>query len=198
MVAQMGNQCRICGSSESAFILEKTRGPFKSIWVQCKLCESAHIEPYPTEEELAKYYNSNYIEMDLSDETDTGVNHKLRFSDEYRSSVFREYAYSLADVGCEPSKLINLGDILDYGCANGVFLDFLSLEGVSKENLHGFDVGSDMISIASRKGYKCTTNPEEMANKKFSLITLWDVIEHVSHPKDVVKQIKLLLKPGGG
>ncbi|MFA6529085.1 MAG: class I SAM-dependent methyltransferase [Candidatus Gracilibacteria bacterium] len=193
----MKNQCRICGRSKGTFLLEKTRGTFKSAWVLCAHCKSAHIDPYPTEEELMNYYNSSYTEMDLSGGMDTGVNHKLRFSEGYRLNVFREYSYSLADVGCEPSKLMKSGDILDYGCANGVFLDFLSAEGVPKEKLHGFDVGTDMISIASKKGYKCTTNTKELLNGKYSLITLWDVLEHVLYPKEVVKHIKSLLKKNG-
>jgi len=196
-VAFVINQCRICGSLEGDFLVEKIRGSLKSAWVLCKHCGSAHIDPYPTREELTKYYNSNYVEMDLSDGMDTGVSHKLRFSDEYRSKVFSEYAYSLTDVGIEPGKLITSGDILDYGCAHGVFLDFLSAEGIPKLHLHGVDIGSDMVSAAKEKGYRCF-HIEELPKKQFGLITLWDVIEHVSHPVDVVRQIKLLLTIGGG
>lgn len=192
----MIDQCRICGSLEGEFLVEKNTGIFKSAWVVCKLCGSAHIDPYPTQEELTKYYNSNYLEMDLLSGMDTGVSHKLRFSDEYRSRVFGEYRYSLNDVGLEPKNLINSGDILDYGCADGVFLDFLAAEGVPKENLHGVDIGSDMILVAKGKGYQCV-HIEELSKKRFALITLWDVIEHVSYPKDLVRKIKLLLPIGG-
>lgn len=177
--------------------MEKTQGCLKSAWVLCKHCGSAHIDPYPTQEELTKYYNSNYVAMDLSDGMDIGVSHKLRFSDEYRSTVFTEYAHSLNDVGLEPRKLINSVNILDYGCADGIFLDFLSAQGVPKENLHGVDIGSDMVAVVKEKGYQCS-NIEELSKKTFRLITLWDVIEHVPHPKDVVRQIKLLLSTGGG
>jgi 2-polyprenyl-3-methyl-5-hydroxy-6-metoxy-1,4-benzoquinol methylase len=197
MAPLMKNQCRICETLEGTFLVEKKRGRLKSEWVLCKNCGSAHIDPYPTQEELTKYYNSNYLEMDLLDVMDTGVSHKLRFSEEYKSRVFDEYAYSLNDVGFGPGKVNSLGNILDYGCANGVFLDFLASEGVPKENLYGVDIGSNMISIAKGKGYQCF-HIEELTKKKFELITLWDVIEHVPHPKDIIRQIKLLLSIGGG
>lgn len=194
--AVLTDQCRICDSLEGEFLLEKIRGIYKSAWVVCRHCGSAHIDPYPTQEELTKYYNSNYLEMDLSSGMDTGVSHKLRFSDEYRSRVFGEYRYSLNDVGFEPSKLIHSGDILDYGCADGVFLDFMTAEGVPKERLYGVDIGSDMILAAREKAYRCF-HIEELSMKNFGLITLWDVIEHVPHPRDLVRQIKSLLSIGG-
>ncbi|MBT9614049.1 MAG: class I SAM-dependent methyltransferase [Burkholderiales bacterium] len=192
----MKNQCRICGSFEGVFLVEKIHGHLKSAWVLCKHCGSAHIDPYPTQEELTKYYNSDYIKMDLSDGMDAGVSHKLRFSDEYRSTVFNEYAYSLNDVGFESGRLINSGDILDYGCADGVFFDFLVAEGVPKENLYGVDIGADMILVAREKGYRCF-HIEEISKKNFGLITLWDVIEHVPHPRELVREIKSLLSIGG-
>lgn len=82
----MKNQCRICGAFEGVFLVEKIRGSLKSAWVLCSHCGSVHIDPYPTQEELTKYYSSDYIKMDLSGRMDTGVSHKLRFSDEYRST----------------------------------------------------------------------------------------------------------------
>ncbi|MBT0663926.1 methyltransferase domain-containing protein [Geobacter pelophilus] len=193
----MKNQCRICGANDGVFLLRKTRGPFSSEWIQCSHCGSAHIAPYPTENELTEYYNSNYTEMELADKIDTGVNHKLRYSDEYKPNVYNEYSYSLADARCDLSKVAEQGDILDYGCANGVFLEFLSNNGISKEKLYGYDVGADMISDAIRNGFNCTASIEDLSEKKFSLVTLWDVIEHVPYPKDTVRQIKSLLKNGG-
>lgn len=192
------SKCRICGASSSTFLLEKKRGIFKSAWVQCEQCKSAHIHPYPSDEDLAQYYNSDYIEMELSDGSDEGVNHKLRFSDEYRASVFNEYSFSLIDAGFGTNEFEKIGNVLDYGCANGFFLDYLLSKGVGRENLNGFDIGADMIDMAKNKGYNCTANPEELTRNHYDFITLWDVIEHVPHPKVVVKELKNLLKPGGG
>jgi 2-polyprenyl-3-methyl-5-hydroxy-6-metoxy-1,4-benzoquinol methylase len=190
------DQCRICGSQEGEFLLEKTRGAFKSAWVVCKQCGSAHIDPYPTQNELTRYYNSSYLDMDLASGVDTGVSHKIRFSDEYRSQVFSEYRYSLNDAGLELGKLRGWGDILDYGCANGVFLDFLAAEGAPKESLYGVDIASDMIAVAREKGYQCF-HREELSKKDFGLIALWDVIEHVSHPRSIVREVKSLLSIDG-
>ena len=193
----MKNPCRICGHEKSNFLLSKTRGPFKSTFVQCHGCQSARIDPYPSEEDLMTYYNSDYLEMDLSESENLGVSHKTRFAPEYRATVYNEYAYGMADLGYDTKNINNVGAILDFGCADGIFLDFLLDKGVSGENLYGYDIGSDMISIATQKGHNCTDKYEDLMNKKFGLITLWDVMEHVSYPQDVVKQVKSLLQVGG-
>lgn len=194
----MENACRICGSTSGDTLLSKRRGEFFSTWSFCEGCRSAHIDPYPTEVELLKYYNSNYLGMDLQDGVVAGVSHQIRFSDVYKQTVFDEYRYSCVDVGLDIKTISNSStQVLDYGCAHGIFLDWLALNGCLKNNLHGFDVGVDMVSKAIEKGYTCTANIDEFDNYLFDLITLWDVIEHVSHPRDVAKKVKSLLKVGG-
>jgi 2-polyprenyl-3-methyl-5-hydroxy-6-metoxy-1,4-benzoquinol methylase len=194
----MKDACRICGSNFGHFILKKQRGTYESKWALCSNCESAHIDPYPTIDELNEYYNSSYLEMDLTG-ADGGVNHKSRFSEEYKPTVFTEYGWSLKDAGLHINDM-RLKDtkVLDFGCANGIFLDYLLLQGIEKEKLYGYDVGEDMIFEAIGKGLNCTADIRAIDKLSFDFITLWDVIEHVPYPKDVAKWVVSKLNPGGG
>jgi len=193
----MKDACRICGFNFGHYILEKKRGKYESKWVFCANCESAHIDPYPKIDELNEYYNSGYLEMDLTG-NDDGVNHKLRFSKEYKATVFKEYGWSLNDAGLlvDDIRLKKL-KVLDFGCANGIFLDYLLLQGIPAEKLYGYDVSSDMCSQAISKGYKCTTDIRVIDKLSYDLITLWDVIEHIPYPKDVAKWVVSKLNRGG-
>jgi 2-polyprenyl-3-methyl-5-hydroxy-6-metoxy-1,4-benzoquinol methylase len=179
--------------------MTKNRGGFTSTWVECKKCRSAHIDPYPTATELAEYYDSGYTDMDFANTTDHQVNHKLRYSSEYETTIFSEYRFSLIDAGFDPETLhTQFEKILDYGCANGVFLRFLNSLGVTKNNLYGCDISSQLLDSCSgiTSNLMPASNVVEF-NEKFDLITLWDVVEHIHEPLPVISTLASLLTPDG-
>jgi 2-polyprenyl-3-methyl-5-hydroxy-6-metoxy-1,4-benzoquinol methylase len=135
--------------------------------------------------------------MDLRNENSLGVSHKLRFSDSYKQSVFKEYSLSCNDVALNVGEICHgKWSVLDYGCANGIFLNWLFQCGCCKENLYGFDIATDMVDDAISNGFKCVTDISSLQEFRFDLITAWDVIEHVPHPKSVVRKMKTLLRGG--
>lgn len=180
--------CRICGSMKGSLILTKGHRGFVSRWIRCDGCQSARMDPYPNDDEITRYYNSKYLSMGSLDENNLGVSHEMRFSDAYKETVFNEYNYSCKDVALDVVNLCEDQLILDYGCANGIFLDYLYQCGCSKDKLFGFDIGVDMVSEAVSNGFNCTTHLTHLEESHFDLITAWDVLEHVSYPKVVVQQ----------
>lgn len=89
------------------------------------------------------------------------------------------------------------GHLLDVGAATGTFL-------LTAKN-HGWDVAGIEISAAAatsarEKGLSVTTGTIEdqpPESKKYDVITMWDVLEHVRHPETTVQAISRSLKPGG-
>jgi 2-polyprenyl-3-methyl-5-hydroxy-6-metoxy-1,4-benzoquinol methylase len=115
----------------------------------------------------------------------------LRYSAEYQSTIFKEYAYSLADVGIDRGELAGL-TILDYGCADGTFLDFARSEGTDPERLYGVDISPKMVERAVGKGYRAVTIADGKAiyDVRFDLVTMWDTLEHLLDPRAVVEGLK--------
>jgi 2-polyprenyl-3-methyl-5-hydroxy-6-metoxy-1,4-benzoquinol methylase len=76
--------------------------------------------------------------------------------------------------------------ILDYGCANGLFVQYLQERGFT--NCYGYD------PYAPKNGFG---NPATLKKGPFDYILLQDVIEHVEDPYALIRELDSLLAPGG-
>jgi len=101
------------------------------------------------------------------------------------------------------NKIVSLtGDskpnILDVGCGWGNFLQV-----VKNNNLpyFGIDLSSRAIEICQEKKLNCQKMDliqfSKISNQKYSIITLFQVIEHLKKPFDYLKAAKKLLKKNG-
>ena len=186
--------CGVCGATAHAAKMSKSSGPYTSNWVICAGCNVQRIYPYPAQAELAAYYNDKYLEKKCTG----SVSHLLRFSAEYRPTVFNEYAQSVADVGLTTATILK-SKILDFGCADGIFLDWLRGLGADQSQLYGIDISEEMVELARQKGHRAISvaAQAEFAGEKFDLVTLWDVLEHLLNPVETLKNLTHFLKPGG-
>lgn len=186
--------CHVCGATTHTFKAKKSSGIYTSNWVACSGCSVQRIYPYPAEAELAAYYNDKYLEKKCTG----SVSHLLRFSPEYRPTVFNEYAQSVADVGVTTATILK-SSILDFGCADGIFLDWLRSLGADLGQLCGIDISQEMVGLARQKGYRAFSlgMQAELSGEKFDLVTLWDVLEHLLDPVKTLKNLTHYLKPGG-
>ena len=187
------DSCRICGEFEFTEKSAKQFGGFRSTWVECTGCKVQRIYPYPTPEELVRYYNDRY----LSKQCSGSVSHLKRFSANYKPTVFHEYSLTFSDVGVRVGDLLG-ARILDFGCADGIFLDWLTSLGASTQNLFGIDLSAEMVGCAAEKGYQAVTfeKRHELFNHKFDFICLWDVLEHVSNPRDTIAELTGVMRQG--
>lgn len=76
--------------------------------------------------------------------------------------------------------------LLDYGCANGMFIKYLRQDGFA--NCHGYD------PYAPKEGFG---DRATLQRGPFDYILLQDVIEHVEDPKALLCELDALLAPGG-
>lgn len=89
------------------------------------------------------------------------------------------------------------GRLLEIGCAYGFFLEL----AVRRWTVRGLDVSNDAVDYArGRLGLDVSRGdfldlPDEPAS--LDLICLWDTIEHLEHPVQVIKKATKWLKPGG-
>jgi len=88
------------------------------------------------------------------------------------------------------------GTLLDVGTGDGCFLNFAK----KQFDVCATEVSSAGISYAKALGHQVhegTVFDSFFDNKKFDVITIWHVLEHVDFPGEFLKRIKELLAKGG-
>ncbi len=89
-----------------------------------------------------------------------------------------------------------LGRILDVGCGDGLFFDTLSKLG----HVEGVEVVGDMIDPRSPHRDRIHIGPFDASfapNKRYGLILMLDVLEHLTDPKAALERALTLLESDG-
>jgi 2-polyprenyl-3-methyl-5-hydroxy-6-metoxy-1,4-benzoquinol methylase len=84
--------------------------------------------------------------------------------------------------------------VLDVGAGTG---DFLNSCKKSNWEIFGVEPSLDAIKIAAKKNVFLKQNVSEFHQKKFDVITLWHVLEHIENLTEYIASIKKLLKENG-
>lgn len=163
--------------------------------VECKRCGLVQVNPQPSPEDVAKYYEDSYF----TQRTDRGYDDY--YSESTKREISRVYNLNLGDLdfftwekSLGPSKTA-----LDVGCAAGYFLDYLRDRDWQ---VKGLDIASGPVAFAVNKLKLDVEQTDFLAwdpagTKQFDLVTLWASLEHLHHPKQTLEKILLHLKPGG-
>ena len=85
-------------------------------------------------------------------------------------------------------------DILDIGAGTGSFLLKMKKQGWQ---VSGIEPNLKAKTIASNKGIHVYSQLKELEGKKFSVITLWHVLEHIPDPEEAVAKIAALMDQNG-
>ncbi|MEO8139047.1 MAG: class I SAM-dependent methyltransferase [Gemmatimonadota bacterium] len=86
--------------------------------------------------------------------------------------------------------------ILDFGCGNGVFLRRARRAGYE---VVGYDISESAAACCREQGLTAYAGQTAPLREQplFDAITLWDVIEHLEKPGEVIALAAELLRPGG-
>ena len=119
------------------------------------------------------------------------VDSEIRNEAEYYNHLMHLATYEFA------VKYVNGKIVLDYGCGSGYGSHILARKA---EKVIAVDIDQDAINYA--KNSFVATNlvfktVSELTTERFDVITLFQVIEHVSNAKIFLKEIKKLLNPNG-
>ncbi len=161
-------ECRICGyhcAAPAAGELgacrgntERFAGVSHHLW-KCPRCASIHnIDPVDFAD-LYRDYPLNQRRLDV-----------------FARGTLRNLLRRLERAG-----LAKDASILDYGCGNGVFIDYLRQRGYT--DVHGYD---PHVPAFAR-------HPEG----RFDCVVANDVIEHVADPRATIADFAALVRPGG-
>jgi 2-polyprenyl-3-methyl-5-hydroxy-6-metoxy-1,4-benzoquinol methylase len=154
--------------------------------VQCRRCQFLFVSPPPSEAELAAFYQQpEYYKGSTFGYTDyfgqRTIHEKLARARLRRIERLR------------PGR----GCILDVGCAAGFFLKVAQDRGW---DVAGVDLSVDMAAYASQligRPIAPRVSALDAAPASFDAITLWEYIEHIPDPREELRRLLWLLKPGG-
>ena len=93
------------------------------------------------------------------------------------------------------SHLIKDSAVLDFGCGTG---DFLFLSSDLALTCTGIELNEDNRTKINSRGIDCFENISDLPKeKKYDLITLHHVFEHLSNPIEILNELGSLLAPSG-
>ncbi len=152
----------------------------------CDNCNFHFTNPRPDKDEIGKYYESEeYISH--SDKANSPINLIYKIARKYALSTKKKLINSVA----KDKK----GRILDYGCGTGYLLETMKSDGWKT---FGIEPNDKARELASQKvKVKETIEQLDLKNKKFDIITLWHVLEHIHDLNSTIKTLKTILKEKG-
>ncbi len=140
--------------------------------------------PQPEIEKLSKYY-----------ESDDYISH----TDNKKGLVSFLYQFVKKKALQKKIKLITslnngTGNILDIGAGTGDFLKSAKQKGWK---INGVEPNEGARKLAHEKEVNLESSIDDVKGKKFDVITLWHVLEHLPNLEETINKIEGLLKPGG-
>ncbi len=175
--------CSICGSLNFRHLYELPNGTI----VECLECGIVSRE--------------TLVSGELADQ--------LYEDDDYLDSPYFEVLKLGAKTNVEPYLVYNKvlqkletktgkSRLLDIGCAYGAFMEIAGKKGW---DVFGVDISKKATSYAVNERhlnvYHGTLEQARYPDHHFSVVTLWDVIEHLDRPLDTLREVNRILDPGG-
>jgi SAM-dependent methyltransferase len=185
--------CPICNSHSNSVLYEpwvnetdaaKLYGAASGIqgtqWlVECSDCRMIYESPRLPDEVILQGYMS-------SDDAGHDSQHEMRVNSFYRA--LKKLADNVPASGAK---------ILDIGTAGGAFLEAAERYGYQS---FGMEPSHFLVQKAKERGLKVeqgTIAKHTFREGEFDMICLWDVLEHVTDPRQSMLDIRRLLKPNG-
>lgn len=173
--------CKLCGSlSRVPFVREDL--------ARCPQCGLVTVSSHPEQNELNALYGESYY--------NSGNSRQLGYTDYVadEANIRRSARRRLRQL----QRHTQGGRLLDVGCATGFFLDEARKAGWRATGLDPSDFAVQYARQQFGLDVQCgTLESVELPAQSFDLVTMWDVIEHVSDPAGTIRLAGRLLREDG-
>lgn len=177
------HNCLLCRSNKTKLLL-KWKSDY-SIF-QCLQCGAS----------------SPNIKLEKRDNHTTSVYENETYNEKFIREIHNQFKYRKETFGQEryfyAKKFIPKKKnpyILDLGCGAGYFLSVLKDRKIKSK---GLEVSSHLVSYCKRNGLNVSSSNIELErDSSFDLITMYDVLEHLENPIEVMSSINKKLKKNG-
>jgi 2-polyprenyl-3-methyl-5-hydroxy-6-metoxy-1,4-benzoquinol methylase len=176
--------CTLCKGVKGSLFLEWVEG---YQLYKCNSCEatSPNIDMSAETWQIESIYeNEDYRKKFMRETHDQFAYRKKQFGVE-------RYQYS-----CERLRLSKDARVLDLGCGAGFYLSVLADKGIQYK---GLEVAKHLVEYC-QVNQKLNVEPTKLEDEPcghYNLITMFDVIEHLSDPVCLLSTVKEKLKKGG-
>lgn len=185
--------CCVCGNDHSAsyssgkdFEYDTVREEFE--FRQCTDCGHVYLTPRPAPESLSVIYPSSYYAYDLNQSVNS-------YALKIKHALEKRKLSKLLRYCSEPEPRC-----LDIGCGDGRILDLLANHGIPKDKIEGTELCESIAERLREKGFRGYTGKIEdlqLDEGAYHFILLFQVIEHVENPGQILQKIFHCLAPGG-
>ncbi len=156
--------------------------------VQCVSCGLIYTNPRLKQRFLKHLYSEEYFKNNNS--------HVIGYADYVKdeTNITKTFSKRLLEI----ERHVTKGRILDVGSATGFFLNSARKNGWSVE---GVEVSNFAANFAREKFdlqiYQGDITTLDLPKNSYDVITMWDVIEHVTNPIAVLKRLRMSLTDNG-
>ncbi len=182
-----GLSCPVCHSEQTELFLTKKARKF----FLCRNCSLQFIDQLSSGGDL---YNRNYWNQENSRQ-DASCGYTAYLAEE---EVLKKY---FRDILSQVNKLLpNSGRVLDIGCSFGFFLEVMKARG--NWQVYGVELSSEAVRgakkrLKSKNIYHQTLEAAKFPANYFDFVTIFQTIEHVDNPLELLKEARRILKPEG-
>ena len=153
----------------------------------CARCGHQFIQPIPTSKFLRAYYGSYMIQA------------KENF---YRDGLQRDIPERFRRTYVKRLQVIKqllggTGTLLDIGCGLGMFLRLAKAHGFIASGVEANNEAATRLRSDHGLSVENCLFESFSTNKKFDVVTMWDLLEHLADPVSAIRKAYSLLNPGG-
>lgn len=153
--------------------------------MKCINCGLLVTSPRPDKATIGSYYQSEDY-----------ISHTNKANNLLNSAYKLARNYTLRKKYKLINRLATKKSILDYGCGTGHLLNYINQKGNWKTTGVEPDPNAKEIAIKEH-GLNVVSSLSELPEKKFGVITLWHVLEHIHDLNDTIDSLRQLLSNKG-
>lgn len=172
----MTPRCIICSNNTRYLLNKDSHDHYK-----CNSCGHIFVYPQPSYDELVSLYSPQ-----------TGYQRNKSSKQNTKQPVHNMYSSVI-----NYAQQFEIKTILDIGCSTG---DFLFMAQEAGFEVCGVEPNATTVGAARLRGLEIFRGyfPNvNLENKKFDMVFLGDVIEHVSNPKQFISEVMNVTNVGG-
>lgn len=162
--------------------------------VRCRGCRHLYVSPRPPTAEIQAIYDESYF-----------ANPAFRATDHDAYFGYMDYIRDRPHIQHRLAQVLDRierhewkGRLLDVGCGLGFFVEVAQIHGwdATGVELNQYAVGWAREHVSDRV-FHGTVATIDAPDDHFDCVTMFDVIEHLPDPREELREIWRVLRPGG-